>query len=102
MDYKARLTRPKGAHHPSFQQENLDPNKRYLSVRILSLKAMVDFVNARDDEYLTVTFSFLKTRYHTKTVQATTDPVFDETFIFDFIGENDQIKFDPSMLLKLN
>lgn len=63
---------------------------------------MVDFVNAREDEYLTVTLSFLKNRYHTKTVNASTDPIFDETFIFEFVGEQENIKFDSSMLLKLN
>lgn len=30
------------------------------------------------------------------------DVDFDETFIFDFVGENDQVRFDPTMLLKLN
>lgn len=30
------------------------------------------------------------------------DVEFDETFIFDIVGDNDQVKFDPAMLLKLN
>jgi hypothetical protein len=35
-------------------------------------------------------------------VQCSTDPVFDETFLFEFVGEEENIKFDASMLLKLN
>eukprot|EP00350_Pseudokeronopsis_sp_OXSARD2_P006205 CAMPEP_0170549144 /NCGR_PEP_ID=MMETSP0211-20121228/7337_1 /TAXON_ID=311385 /ORGANISM="Pseudokeronopsis sp., Strain OXSARD2" /LENGTH=185 /DNA_ID=CAMNT_0010854999 /DNA_START=109 /DNA_END=666 /DNA_ORIENTATION=+ len=87
--------RPHRHHH-------LDPNKRYLQVRVVGLKAMVDFINARDDEYLTVSLSFLKSRYHTQAVHATTDPVFDEIFLFEFVGDNESIKFDSSMMLKLH
>lgn len=29
-------------------------------------------------------------------------PVFDETFMFEFVGDNDNINFDPQMLLKLS
>lgn len=46
-------------------------------------------MNARDDEYLSVSVSFLKNRYHTKQVHVSTDPIFDETFIFEFVGENE-------------
>ena len=35
-------------------------------------------------------------------VQCTSDPVFDETFLFEFVGDNEEVKFDPTMLLKLN
>lgn len=84
------------------QHENLDPNKRYLSCRLVQGKAFVDFINPRDDEFLSVSISFLKNRFHSKHVHVSSDPVFDETFIFEFVGENEQIKFDPSMLLKLN
>jgi hypothetical protein len=73
-----------------------------MSCRVVQGKAFVDFVNPRDDEFLTITVSFLKSRYHTKSVPVSTDPNFDENFIFEFVGENDKITFDPSMLLKLN
>lgn len=73
-----------------------------MSCRIIQGKAFVDFVNARDDEFLAITISFLKNRFHTKMIPVSTDPIFDETFIFEFVGENENIKFDPSMLLKLN
>lgn len=73
-----------------------------MSCKIVGGKAFVDFVNARDDEFLMITISFLKNRFHSKRVAVSTDPIFDETFLFDFVGENENIKFDPSMLLKLN
>ena len=69
---------------------------------MVSGKAFVDFVNAREDEHLMITVSFLKNRFHSKRVPVSTDPIFDEAFLFEFVGENDNIKFDPSMLLKLN
>ena len=102
MEFKHKgrtVTHAKGGHH---HHEALDPNKRYLSCRIVQGKGFVDFVNARDDEHLCVSVSFLRNRYHTKWVNVSTDPHFDETFIFEFVGENENIKFDPSMLLKLN
>ena len=33
---------------------------------------------------------------------ASSDPIFDETFMFEFVGDNEEVKFDPTMLLKLN
>lgn len=50
---------------------------------------MVDFVNTRDDETVSIAVSFLKKRVHTRQVAASTDPVFDESFMFQFVGEND-------------
>lgn len=47
-------------------QENLDPNKRYLACRVVHIKAMTDFITQqRDDEYVFVTISFLKQRFQT-------------------------------------
>ena len=80
---------------------NLDPNKRYLAVRLVSLKSLVDFVNARDDEYVYVTISFLKNRAQSKVMPASTDLVFDEDYVFEFEGEQERIKFDSSTMLKL-
>ena len=51
---------------------------------------------------MSITVSFLKNRFSTQLVQCTSDPVFDETFMFEFAGDNEDIKFDSSMLLKLN
>jgi len=84
------------------QYEELDPNKRYMSLTIVKGSAFADFVNVRSDESLSIAVSFLKNRYHTRQVQCSTDPVFDETFLFEFVGENENIKFDASTLLKLN
>jgi len=58
--------------------DNLDPNKRYLSVHLVKGTCFADFVNARDDEQIQVTASFLKNRYHSKKVDVSTDPVFDD------------------------
>ena len=46
-----------------FNNENLDPNRRYLSVKVVHLKAFIDFMNAKDDEYVFVTVSFLHQRF---------------------------------------
>lgn len=80
----------------------MDPNKRYLSVSVVKGYAFADFVNVRSDESLSISVSFLKSRFHTKVVQCSTDPIFDETFMFEFVGDQENIKFDASMLLKLN
>jgi len=60
-------------------------------------------VNPRDDEYISITVSFLKNRYHTKHQRACCEFNFDETFIFEFEAENGASgKFDSSLMLKLN
>lgn len=82
--------------------KGLDPNKRYLSCNISSGRAFVDFVNPRDDEFISIAVSFLKNRYHTKHTRANCDLYFDETFIFEFEGENGTSRFDASLMLKLN
>lgn len=64
--------------------------------------SFVDFVNVRPEEHLSVSVSFLKSRFHTKLVNCSTDPVFNETFMFEFVGDKEEIKFDASMLLKLS
>jgi len=35
-------------------------------------------------------------------VPVSTDPVWDEVFLFEFLGENESVRFDSSMLLKLS
>jgi centrosomal protein CEP76 len=85
--------------------KQFDPsNKRYLSCRVVSARAFVDFINPREGETISIAVSFLKNRFHTEQVRAGTDMIFDErtnTFIFEFEGENSGSKFDPSLLLKL-
>lgn len=49
-------------------RDDLDPNKRYLNCSVLKGAAFVDFVNVRTDEFITVSASFLKKRFSTKTV----------------------------------
>ena len=51
---------------------------------------------------MSIAISFLKNRFHTKIVPCRPDPVFDETFIFEIVGDNEKLKFDPSQLMKLN
>jgi centrosomal protein CEP76 len=82
--------------------KTLDPNKRYLSCNIVSGRAFVDFVNPREDEYISMAVSFLKNRFHTRHVRAGCDLIIDETFIFEFEGEYGTSKFDSSVMLKLN
>jgi centrosomal protein CEP76 len=82
--------------------KGIDPNKRYLSCNIASGRAFVDFVNPRDDEYISIAVSFLKNRFHTKHSRAGCEVFFDETFIFEFEGEHQNSKFDASLMLKLN
>lgn len=48
-----------------FNNENLDPSRRYMSLKIVHLKAFIDFMNAKDDEYVFVTVSFLHQRFQT-------------------------------------
>ena len=73
-----------------------------MSCTVLRGNAFVDFVNVRPDEQMSVTVSFLKNRFSTQIVQCSSDPVFDETFMMEFVGDNEEVKFDPTMLLKLN
>ena len=80
----------------------LDPTKRYLGCTVVKGHAFVDFVNFSPDEHMSIAISFLKNRFHTKIVPCSTEPVFEETFIFEIAGENEKIRFDASMLLKLN
>ena len=69
------------------ERSGLDPNKRYLSCTVVKGNAFVDFVNVRPDEDISISVSFLKNRYTTRMVQCSTDPVFDETFLFEFVGD---------------
>ncbi len=48
----------------------LEQGKRYLSCRLVHLKALVDFVNPKEDEFVYATVSFLKHRYATGAHQA--------------------------------
>ena len=83
-------------------KDGLDPKKRYLSCSIIKGSAFADFVNVRSDESIQIAASFLKNRFQTKPVQCSTDPIFDENFMFEFVGDDENIKFDAAMLLKLN
>jgi len=94
---------PRSGSKKSFKTPKaLDPNKRYLSFNIAGARAFVDFVNPRDDEYLSVAVSFLKNRFHTKHARAACEVSFDETFIFEFEGEHGSAKFDSALMMKLN
>jgi hypothetical protein len=73
-----------------------------MSVTVVRGSAFVDFLNVRTDESLSIAVSFLKNRYHTRQVLCSEEPVFDETFLFEFQGENENTKFDAATLLKLN
>jgi hypothetical protein len=59
-----------------------------MSLSVVKGSAFVDFVNVRTDESISISVSFLKNRYQTRQVLCSTDPIFDETFLFEFVGEN--------------
>lgn len=59
-------------------------------------------MNPRDDEHISVAISFLKNRFHTKRVRAGVEFAFNETFVFEFEGDQANSKFDAALLLKLN
>lgn len=80
----------------------LEKDKRYLSVNVVHGAAFVDYVSGRDDEEISIAVSFLKSRYHTKKVQAYCEFNIGETFIFEIEGTHEQARFDSSLLLKLN
>lgn len=62
----------------------------------------MDFLNVRTDESLSIAVSFLKNRFSTRQVLCSAEPVFDESFLFEFSGENDNMKFDAATMLKLS
>jgi hypothetical protein len=72
-----------------------------LSCTVVKGSAFADFVNVRSDESLSIAVSFLKNRFHTRQVQCSTDPVYDESFLFEFQGDQENAKFDAATLLKL-
>jgi len=39
---------------------SIEPNRRYLSCRLVHLKALVDHVNPKEDEFIFATVSFLR------------------------------------------
>ena len=49
-----------GSSAPAFK---LEPNRRYLSCRIVGLRALVDFISPREDEFIYATVSFLRQRF---------------------------------------
>ena len=99
---KGGVTHMPASRRRAMQNADIDPNKRYLSCTIVRGSAFVDFVNHSPDESLSISVSFLKNRFSTKRVPVSTDPVFDDTFLFEFKGDNDNIRFDPGMLVQLN
>ena len=83
----------------------MEPNKRYLAIRLVSLKALVDFVSPAEDEHIYATVSFLKQRFSTPAYPAQTDIIFtdhESTFLFNITDGELHTKFDPTVLLKLD
>ena len=47
--------------------KSFDPaNKRYLSCRVVSGRAFVDYINPRENESISIAVSFLKNRFNTE------------------------------------
>lgn len=85
---------------------HIEPNKRYLSVRLVSIRALVDFLSPKDDEFIYCSISFLKQRFQTPAVSAAAELYFSEeegSFLFDIDDlSSKSAMIDPSLLLKLN
>lgn len=47
-------------HSAGGQEVVFDPNRRYLHCRLVHLKALVDFISPKEDEFVYATLSFLK------------------------------------------
>ena len=73
----------------------MDPNKRYLAIKITKGSAFVDYIHPREDEYLKISVSFLDHRYSSELIPCSTDPVFDLSISFEVPG------IDPLSLLNL-
>ena len=76
-------------------------------MRLVHLKAFVDYVNPKEDEFIYATVSFLRQRFQTLAIQASTEVIFSEeeaSMLFEFQSADggDLGRLDPSMLLKLN
>ena len=71
----------------SDRQFTIEPNRRYLSVRLVHLKAFVDYVSPKEDEFIYATVSFLRQRFQTKAIPASTEVIFSEedaSMLFEF------------------
>ena len=99
---KSKIPAYTPSQRKTLERSNLDPNKRYLSCTVVKGNAFVDFVNGRADEDISISVSFLKNRYTTRLIPCSTDPHFDETFLFEFVGDKEEVKFDASALVKFN
>ncbi len=85
---------------------HIEPNRRYLSIRLVSVRAMVDFINPKEDEFIYCSISFLKQRFQTQAVAAAAELIFNDdegSFLFDIDDVTSRsAMIDPAMLLKLN
>jgi hypothetical protein len=56
-------------------------------VRLVHLKAFVDYVNPKEDEFIYATVSFLRQRFQTQAISASTEIIFSEedaSMLFEF------------------
>lgn len=51
-------------------QFSLLPGRRYLSCRLVGLRALVEYVNPHEDDFIFATLSFLKQRFSTQATSA--------------------------------
>ncbi len=91
-----------GRTQPAF---HLEPNRRYLSIRLVSVRALVDFITPKEDEFIYCSISFLRQRFQTPAVAAAAELHFNEEeggFLFDIDETSRSAMIDPALLLKLN
>lgn len=74
-------------------------------MRLVHLKAFVDYVNPKEDEFIYATVSFLRQRFQTQAMPNSTEVYFpeeDASMLFEFSNGETAGLLDPTMLLKLN
>lgn len=87
----------KAAKRAPEHREMLDPNKRYIIAKVYKGTGFADYIEPRNDEYLSLSISYQNQRYTSSPVTCSTDPVFDLTIHFELQGS-----YDTHTMLKEN
>ncbi len=66
LAFEAKKNEKAGVTAKLFNKENFDPNRKYLSVKLVHCRAFVDFINAKEDDYIYMSLSFLRQRFQSQ------------------------------------
>jgi len=72
---------------------------------LVSIKALVDYLSPKEEDFIYCSIAFLKQRFQTPAVSAATELYFNEeegSFLFDIDEHGSRSLIDPSLLMKLN